>query len=92
MAEIVVEPVENLSIENKLLKSKLVNGLTKKLDQDLFDEWKILKGTFTAGFLIESLRQNDSEFIEKYGNRCVKDVSQGDDKKKKDPSITGEMK
>uniref|UniRef100_A0AC34RP50 CHK kinase-like domain-containing protein n=1 Tax=Panagrolaimus sp. JU765 TaxID=591449 RepID=A0AC34RP50_9BILA len=78
MAEIIVESVENLSVENKIPKSKLVNGLTKKLENDLFDEWKILQGTFTAGFLIESLRQNDQKFIENHGNRGVKEIKSED--------------
>ena len=60
---------------NKLKTLKPVNGLTKKIPGDIFDEWKSLYGyTFTVGFLVESLRTNDEEYKKLHGNRPVKDV------------------
>uniref|UniRef100_A0AC34RA84 Uncharacterized protein n=1 Tax=Panagrolaimus sp. JU765 TaxID=591449 RepID=A0AC34RA84_9BILA len=54
---------------------KLVNDFTKKIDADCFDEWqKLESSTYTNGFLIESLRSNDQEFIEKHGEHPVKKV------------------
>uniref|UniRef100_A0AC34R8G3 Uncharacterized protein n=1 Tax=Panagrolaimus sp. JU765 TaxID=591449 RepID=A0AC34R8G3_9BILA len=54
---------------------KLVNDFTKKIDGDCFDEWQKIEGsTYTNGFLIESLRSNDQEFIEKHGKHPVKKV------------------
>ena len=53
-----------------------VNGLTKKVPGDLFDEWKRLAGhSFTAGFVIESLRTNDTVYKKLHGDRPIKDVS-----------------
>jgi len=61
--------------ENKSKTLKPVNGLTKRIAGDVFDEWKSLYGyTFTVGFLIESLRTNDEEYKRLHGNRPVKDV------------------
>ena len=52
-----------------------VNGLTKKVPGDLFDEWKRLAGhSFTAGFVVESLRANDEVYKKLHGDRPVKDV------------------
>ena len=63
-------------VEEKSSKLKPVNGLTKKVDGDLFDEWKQLAGhTFTAGFVVESLRSNDEVYIKLHKDRPVKDVS-----------------
>ena len=62
--------------EEKSSKLKPVNGLTKKVNGDLFDEWKQLAGhTFTAGFVVESLRTNDEVYIKLHKDRPVKDVS-----------------
>lgn len=62
--------------KDKLDALKSVNGLAKRVVGDLFDEWKRLSGhSFTAGFLIESLRSNDEEYKKLHGNRPVKDVS-----------------
>lgn len=61
---------------DKLKSLKPVNGLTKRIVGDMFDEWKRLdKHSFTIGFLIESLRTNDDEYKRSHGNRPVKDVS-----------------
>ncbi|KAE9545890.1 hypothetical protein FO519_010898, partial [Halicephalobus sp. NKZ332] len=55
-------------------KLKAVNGLTKKVAEDSFDEWKRLAGhSFTAGFVIESLRTNDELYKKLHENRPVKD-------------------
>uniref|UniRef100_A0AC34QCV6 CHK kinase-like domain-containing protein n=1 Tax=Panagrolaimus sp. JU765 TaxID=591449 RepID=A0AC34QCV6_9BILA len=80
MAEEIVKNVEELKL-NEPKKNVLepVNGLTKRIDGDCFDEWKKLEScSFTNGFLIESLRSNDHEFIEKHGKRGVKNVSSYD--------------
>ena len=65
-----------VTFNDKLKNLKPVNGLTKKIVGDVFDEWKKLDGhSFTIGFLIESLRTNDEEYKKLHGNRPVKDVS-----------------
>lgn len=62
--------------EENSQKLKAVNGLTKKIVGDSFDEWKRLAGhSFTAGFVIESLRSNDEVYKELHQNKPVKDVS-----------------
>uniref|UniRef100_A0AC34QZZ8 CHK kinase-like domain-containing protein n=1 Tax=Panagrolaimus sp. JU765 TaxID=591449 RepID=A0AC34QZZ8_9BILA len=77
MAEKIVKNVENLSLdETKKKILEPVNDLKKKLDEDCFDERQRLDGcSFTNGFLIESLRTNDQDFIEKYGKRPVKNIT-----------------
>ncbi|KAE9550659.1 hypothetical protein FO519_006135 [Halicephalobus sp. NKZ332] len=63
-------------VSEKTGSLKLVNGLTKRVAGDEFDEWKKLDGhSFTIGFLIESLRTNDEEYIKLYGSRPVKDAT-----------------
>uniref|UniRef100_A0AC34R7B9 CHK kinase-like domain-containing protein n=1 Tax=Panagrolaimus sp. JU765 TaxID=591449 RepID=A0AC34R7B9_9BILA len=63
----------------KVAELKLLNGLTKKFDGDCFDEWqKLENSSFTNGFLIESLRTNDQDFIEKYGKQPVEFVEASD--------------
>ena len=53
-----------------------VNGLTKRVAGDVFDEWKTLGGhTFTVGFIIETLRSKDEVYRKLYGDRPIKDVS-----------------
>ena len=60
---------------NQLNVLKPVNGLTRRVAGDVFDEWKRLGGhTFTAGFAIETLRSKDKLYKELYGDRPVKDV------------------
>jgi len=62
--------------EENSQKLKAVNGLTKKIVGDSFDEWKRLAGhSFTAGFVIESLRSNDEVYKELHQNKPVKDVT-----------------
>ena len=66
---------DNSECYDELGNLKLVNGLTKRVDGDVFDEWKRIDGhSFTAGFLVESLRSNDEEYKKLHGNRPVKDV------------------
>jgi len=53
-----------------------VNGLTKRVAGDVFDEWKTLGGhTFTVGFIIETLRSKDEVYRKLYGDRPIKDVT-----------------
>ena len=62
--------------EGRFSNFKTVNGLTKKVAGDVFDEWKTLSGhTFTAGFVVQSLRSNDEVYKKLHGDRPVKDVS-----------------
>ena len=62
--------------EGRFSNFKTVNGLTKKVKGDVFDEWKRLAGhSFTAGFVIESLRNNDVVYKKLHGERPIKDVS-----------------
>uniref|UniRef100_A0AC34PXG3 CHK kinase-like domain-containing protein n=1 Tax=Panagrolaimus sp. JU765 TaxID=591449 RepID=A0AC34PXG3_9BILA len=56
-----------------------MNDLTKKIFGDCFDEnQKLADGIFTNGFLIESLRTNDSDFIQIHGKRPVKNITSFD--------------
>ena len=62
--------------EGRFSSFKTVNGLTKKVKGDVFDDWMRLAGhSFTAGFVIESLRNNDEVYKKLHGDRPVKDVS-----------------
>ena len=72
-----IKEKNNSIVEEKKYPSfKSVNELTKKIAGDLFDEWKTLCGhSFTAGFVVESLRTNDEVYIELHKNRTIKDVS-----------------
>ncbi|KAE9549641.1 hypothetical protein FO519_007148 [Halicephalobus sp. NKZ332] len=68
-------PVDIVEYHNKIRNLKPVNGLTKRVDGDVFDEWKRLDVyCFTVGFLVESLRTNDEEYKKNHGNRPIKDV------------------
>ena len=62
--------------EENVPKLNTVNGLTKKVKGDVFDEWKALAGhSFTAGFVVENLRSNDEVYIKLHKDRPIKDVS-----------------
>uniref|UniRef100_A0AC34QCN9 CHK kinase-like domain-containing protein n=2 Tax=Panagrolaimus sp. JU765 TaxID=591449 RepID=A0AC34QCN9_9BILA len=48
--------------------------MAAKTTIDSFDENKIVVNHFTAGFILNNLKENDEEFNKKCGNRIVKDV------------------
>ena len=61
---------------NQLTPLKPVNGLTKRVPGDIFNEWERLGGhSFTAGFVVESLRTNDEVYKKLHGDRPIRDVS-----------------
>ncbi|KAE9547589.1 hypothetical protein FO519_009199 [Halicephalobus sp. NKZ332] len=75
VAEVEIKNNSPVNGENSS-KLKAVNGLTKKVAEDSFDEWKRLAGhSFTAGFVIESLRTNDKVYKKLHENKPVKDVT-----------------
>ena len=62
--------------ESQLNVLQPVNGLTKRVAGDVFDEWKRLGGhSFTAGFAVETLRSKDEVYKKLHRDRPVKDVS-----------------